>query len=91
MTIARKPSLPKTLSRRGNWNMIHSTIMDDNEKVFPIEITYNYHVKGLFELTTVISNVDYKLCPDAVICKGNLDDQIWDIIREEEGTPIEFF
>jgi hypothetical protein len=90
MTLHHTPSLPKTLSRR-NWNMVQSQIMDDSGKVFPIEITYEYHVKGLFELTTIISNVDYKLCPDAVIEKANLDDQIHDIIRLEERTAIEFF
>lgn len=90
MTITSARSLSKTLSAR-NRTVIHSTIMDDKEKVFPIEITYNYNVKGLFELTTIISNLDYKLCPDAVIEKSNLEDQIYEIIRAEERTPIELF
>ena len=59
--------------------------MDDRENVFPIQISYSYYLKGLFMHSAIVTHIDYKLCPDALIDKATLMEYIYEAIRKEEG------
>lgn len=64
-------------------NIIDSRIIDDLEREFPVEITYES--RGCR-----VANIDYNLCPDARISKDDLKEIIKDIIREEENGIVDF-
>jgi hypothetical protein len=69
-------------------NVINSRVLDDFEKDFPVQITYCY-ADTLFGV--VVTEFDYKLCPDACISKRDAEELVKDIIREEHRGLVEFF
>jgi hypothetical protein len=88
-SILQEPNSPTLgYARDLTRNVINSTIYDDMEKDFPIQITYCYADK-LFGI--VVTEFDYKLCPDACISKRDTEELIKDIIREEHCGLVEFF
>ena len=68
-------------------NTFTAQIEDNNFRKFPIEITYDYVIK-LFATQVV----HYEWCLDsaAKISKGDLDNIVKDLIKDEESTYIEF-
>lgn len=78
-------------SRKTNRKVIESKIYNAFEREFPIEVSYSFDDK-LFDWTwgTLVMDIDYKLCPDAQIEKGDLMECIRDIIREEENGSVTF-
>lgn len=64
-------------------NIIDSRIIDDLEREFPVEITYES--RGCR-----VANIDYNLCADARISKDDLKEIIKDIIRQEEKCTVTF-
>jgi len=69
---------------------IESLIMDDRERMFPIKVSYEFFNKSWFAFATLVTNIEYNVCPDAQIGKIDLMDCIRDIIKEEENGLVEF-
>lgn len=71
---------------------IESVIIDNDDKQFPVEITYDYSdYYGWNKWEVSVWGHDHKLNGEASISPRDLDELIKDIIREEEGVHVTFY
>jgi len=70
---------------------ISSTVIDDNDKEFPVAISYEYSNKsGWGSWGVIIHNVECMVSEEANISQSDLMLIAKDIIREEENGIVEF-
>lgn len=83
---------PTLATHKTKYKVIDTTVEDDDHKIFPMEITYEY--SDYYGLGWEISvwNLDYKINGKPRISAVDLNNWIKDSIREnEEPTHVTFY
>ena len=76
---------------RTKFNTITAVLLDDEEREFPVEITYDYHLYFGLMNETIVTGYDFKVNGDPKISQKDLHLWVKDQIREEERRPVTFF
>lgn len=75
-----------------NTKSINVEIMDDNEEIFPVEITYDYYdYPGWDKWEISVMGFDYKVNGTPIMSAKDLCECIKDAIREEEDYTVTFY
>jgi hypothetical protein len=81
-------------SKKQKCKTIESKIIDDNDKEFKVEITYDYtDYYGWDKWEISVWGYDYTIngMDNMKIGARDLDEMVKDIIREEEGCTVTFY
>lgn len=71
---------------------IESVVMDDDEKEFPIEITYDYHdYFGWDKWEIAVTGFDYKVNSAINMSQKQLTEDVKNIIEQEERVTVTFY
>jgi len=85
------PTQEKTLKKQ-KVKTITSSVIDDNDQSFPIEISYDYtDYYGWDKWEISVWGYDYKINGEASISPKDLSEVIRDIIKEEEKCVVTFY
>lgn len=77
--------------RATKWNTINVEIMDNDEKMIPVKIDYEWTPYYGVGHEVTIWNFDYSTPVKYVMSERDFCEAVKDVIREEERTTVSFF